>query len=274
MIKNQSIKYKKILNFSIKIKFYLSLNKMSFVSNTVRSPLDERDYILEAIQYTKIKLPKTLDYRNMLKDVRHQGIQGSCAAQSAACMKEVQERKQINFKDYMSPQFIYNNRSNKTTQGMFLRDVMKILQKKGCCHENLYPYGLLTKPTDIFDESLLKNALNHTIKSYASINTIEGVKKSLFFNGPCIIAVPVYHSGPNIWKKLDQNQKRTGGHAMTIVGYNKKGFIIRNSWGKLWGDDGYTIFPYEDFGLQWEIWTSIDEESDDSFHNKPSNCCR
>jgi Papain family cysteine protease len=35
------------------------------------------------------------------------------------------------------------------------------------------------------------------------------------------------------------------GHAITIAGYNEKGFIIKNSWGTSWGDKGYGIISYE-----------------------------
>ena len=45
---------------------------------------------------------------------------------------------------------------------------------------------------------------------------------------------------------------------MTVVGYDYNGFIVRNSWGAYWGDNGYCHFPYEDWGKQNEIWTTID----------------
>ena len=48
---------------------------------------------------------------------------------------------------------------------------------------------------------------------------------------------------------------------MTIVGYNKEGFIVRNSWGSKWNGNGHVIFPYADWGLHWEVWSSIDAES-------------
>lgn len=36
-----------------------------------------------------------------------------------------------------------------------------------------------------------------------------------------------------------------GGHAMTIVGYNTEGFIVKNSWGKNFGDNGYVVISYD-----------------------------
>lgn len=36
-----------------------------------------------------------------------------------------------------------------------------------------------------------------------------------------------------------------GGHAVTIVGYNSKGFIFKNSWGKEWNDKGYGYISYD-----------------------------
>ena len=40
---------------------------------------------------------------------------------------------------------------------------------------------------------------------------------------------------------LDMYQPQTtrGGHAVALIGYNATSFIVRNSWGKPWGDKGY-----------------------------------
>lgn len=41
--------------------------------------------------------------------------------------------------------------------------------------------------------------------------------------------------------KLDVYRPETvrGGHAVCLVGYDKKGFIVRNSWGRGWGNTGF-----------------------------------
>ena len=44
-----------------------------------------------------------------------------------------------------------------------------------------------------------------------------------------------------------KGEKVLGGHAVAAVGYDddKKMVIVRNSWGKKWGKDGYFHMPYE-----------------------------
>lgn len=222
------------------------------------SPSDSRDYIGESIFPEMLKVPRSLDLRSKLPPVRDQGSQGTCAAQSAACMKEYQERLDIGFKKWMSPQFIYNFRSNTDSSGMYLRDVMKILHKRGICPESEYPYGTL----DAVCPFVAENAKNHIIKNYASIKSILGLKQALVQNGPCIIAFPVYNKGTRMWMPTYKGQPRRGGHAMAVVGYNSKGYIIRNSWSNYWGDCGYCIYPYTDWGAHWEIWTTIDNKSE------------
>jgi C1A family cysteine protease len=39
---------------------------------------------------------------------------------------------------------------------------------------------------------------------------------------------------------------------------NNEGFIIRNSWGKLYADNGYAVVKYKDFNKILECWTIID----------------
>ncbi len=49
--------------------------------------------------------------------------------------------------------------------------------------------------------------------------------------------------GKKPWRYFTDVQSQ--GHAITIVGYNRDGFIIKNSWGKGWGDKGYATVSYD-----------------------------
>ena len=228
--------------------------------NIVPSPRDDRDWNSEAIFDTSTKLLRTFDLRRKLNKVRNQGYQGTCAAHVAACMKEWQERKDVGFRGYMSSQFIYNNRNNQTSSGMYGRDVMNILKDKGCCTEETYPYEKIETSSEI-DKTFLEEASNYKIKGYARVNTTDSLKRALLSNGPCYISFPVYNYSNYMWRQY-KGEKKLGGHAMTVVGYDKKGFIIRNSWGAFWDKGGYCHYPYGDWGSHYEVWTTIDERSE------------
>jgi C1A family cysteine protease len=234
----------------------------TFKLNVNPSEPDKRDFVAEAIYPENASFPETLDLRPSLLPVRNQGSQGTCSAQVASCMKEYQEFRNQGLKgddDKMSPQFIYNLREDIDEGGMTPRETMKLLQKDGICREAIYPYGSDDVPDNI-PEDAYQDALNFKIENYAQINTIDGVKTALYTNGVCYICFPVYNQTAQMWKPA-QGETNLGGHAMAIVGYNKQGFIIRNSWGSEWADSGYTIYPYEDWGSHYEIWTTIDTQS-------------
>jgi len=139
---------------------------------------------------------------------------------------------------------------------MFGRNVMKLLKEIGICTEKQYPYGLI-EPKDKITEGIYLNANRHKIKGYARITTLDGLKKSLNDNGVCLMAVPVYNYGKEMWKK-SENDTFKGGHAMAVVGYLEDSFIIRNSWGASWGDSGYCYYYFKDWGAHWEAWTTVD----------------
>ena len=130
---------------------------------------------------------------------------------------------------------------------MTARDLMKILYKHGIVKEKQYPYNSLSIETP---KKLLKSGRKNRITGYGQIYTLENLKKALYTNGPCLISFETYNETERMWKQID-NEPPLGGHGMCVVGYNKEGFIIRNSWGTNWGNNGNCIYPYEDRGSHW-----------------------
>lgn len=249
------------------------MKNYNYICNVKKSVPDKRDY-----QFVSIgrDIPVKLDYISELQPVRDQGKQGSCYAQVASCVKEWQEKKDNGFDEYMSPQFFYNNRPNNhddnknNDDGMYGRDVMKLLKVVGICREYDYPYGKIEKRYDI-PQSCFEKAKEYKIKTYASIKSIQSLKESLVLNGPCLITFPCYGNSLYFWRK---NGKKKGGHAVTVVGYDNLGFIIRNSWGKDWGNEGYTKYYFWEWGAHWEIWTVVDIDQNNVYIPSPKkNCC-
>lgn len=226
------------------------------------SPDDPRDFQAENILPDDYSTPEEYDPRKNLLPIRDQGYQGSCVAQSSACAKELHEKTDIGFNEYMSPQFVYNLRTNQDGDGMYVRDSMKILYKYGIVPEYIYPYGKIQKAGEI-EQKTLEEAGQYKVLGYAYVNTIHAAKVAILKHGACCFTVPVYHGGSDMWRPLKQGDVAQGGHAMALVGWTKDGFIVRNSWGTNWGDKGYTIFPFKDWGMHGECWTLIDEKSKD-----------
>ena len=247
------------------LKDYLKIKK---------SPEDSRDRIIEQHSvFPSENVPGSVDYRPDLLPVRNQGSQGTCFAQSAATMKEWQEKQDYGLDEYLSPQFFYNNRFNlydsdpANDEGMYSRDVMKLLSKMGICLEKNFAYES-TQTRDQIDPELYHEAKNHTISSYARVTTLEGLIVSLYRNGPCLIAFPIYNFSDKMWQQ-NPGEDFLGGHAMTVVGYRRQSegssdgyFIIRNSWSDTWGQRGYCYYPFSEWGSHWEIWTTVDEETE------------
>lgn len=217
---------------------------------------DERDLVLESINQ-KARFPRKLDYMSDLPPVWDQGADGPCSAYAAAAIKSWQERRDYGLAESLSKYFIYNMRSNYPQKGMTPRDTMKLLQKYGMPTARSYNKRKMKHKQDIPDW-IFEEAANHRIAAYARVMTIDGLKESLYKNGPAYIAMPVFNVGETFWKPGFGDTKM-GGHALTVVGYNKRGFILRNSWGINWGNSGHTLYPYTDFGAHYEIWTAIDE---------------
>jgi len=249
-----------------------------FTFGCLPSPPDPRDYIYRGPRtrsLTEDPLPVTFDMRPDLPSIRDQGTQGSCVAQASSAMKEWQEKKQISYRDHLSPQFIYNMRTNYPQDGMYCRDAMDILLKYGVSQELVFPYGSRETSTQIAS-NVFQDATNFKVKSYASVpvGDMNAVKTALVHEGPCVITFDVYNYGMEFWKQNSGDQL-LGGHAVSVVGWTENAFIIRNSWGTRWGNEGYTFYSFTDFdaGYHGEIWATVDDLSHVVIPPQPKCAC-
>lgn len=181
------------------------------------------------------EIPIEYSYKKYLPSVIDQGNKPICVPCSLSAYinwvinTDTGENKVDNEVDL---QEIFDSSSVKSSEGMTFKDGLKFLK-----HE-----GVSTK------EGV------ETIDRYATIGSMICLKQALILNGPCVGALPVYDSRvTEFWDSAYGDYE--GGHAVAIVGYNEDGFIIRNSWGMSYGDNGYSIIPYDDFNKFMEIWT-------------------
>ncbi len=85
---------------------------------------------------------------------------------------------------------------------------------------------------------------------------LESIKTALIEYGPLVICIRfwkdfIYYSG-GVYKPSWGG--RAGGHVVTIVGYdnNEECWIVKNSWGTKWGEDGWFRMAYDaDMFADW-----------------------
>lgn len=181
-------------------------------------------------------IPEKYSYRDYLPTVINQGALSICVP----CSLSAYLNWKINLEsgevkdNSINLDEIYGSRTNKG-EGMTYKAAFKFLRHGGVN----YDVGKIS------------------IGTYGKVNTIEDLKYAITLNGPCFGALPVYNDRCEFWNKSG-NDKLTGYHAISIVGYDEDGFIIRNSWGEKYCDGGYTKIKYDDFKKLIEIWTVID----------------
>jgi C1A family cysteine protease len=235
---------------------------------------DFRDYSINIIHKPKdklIRLPTSVDLRNLCSKIEDQGNLGSCTANALVGNLEFLENKdKVQFAD-LSRLFVYYNervieQSVDYDSGASLRDGIKTLNRQGICSEKLWPYDIskfTNKPTVV----CYKHALTHKATSYYRLDTIDQMRICLADGFPFVFGFSVFESfeSPEVattgivpMPTLDE--QLLGGHAVCCVGYNdtNQRFLVRNSWGISWGQQGYFTIPYAylvDRNLSDDFWT-------------------
>lgn len=203
----------------------------------VASKIDGTEYEFKV--NNKMKMPAAYSYKANLPDVLNQGKDPICVpcSISAFINWNINVSKNINNgEDHkVDLKSIFNSKTTPGNDGMTFKDAFKFLRNTG----------------------VKTNIGNYKIGSYFKMGSILQLQQAIVCNGPCFGALPVYNC--NEWEFWDENKSNEylGGHAIAIVGYNTKGFLIRNSWGKSWGEKGYTLLKYDDFSYFYELWSIV-----------------
>ncbi len=126
--------------------------------------------------------------------------------------------------------------------------------------------------TEIPSNQAITQAKKHIINRYCKLSIddeLTELKYALSKGMPFVFGMMVPKSfyltaSSGVMPMPSPDEARLGGHALLAVGYddNKQVFIVRNSWGKEFGDEGYCYIPYEFFTGQFN---QGNEEQDNTF---------
>ncbi|CAJ0933512.1 unnamed protein product, partial [Mesorhabditis belari] len=202
------------------------------------------------------ELPTSFDWRDMgvVPRIRDQGDCGSCWAFSAAAVLEIQyARRNLAFQktkiDLAEQQLAcMEGYENTICDGGWPIEAFKYIKKNGIGLETSSPY-------DPENRECRKSTPKIRVKStkrLVPVDDIETVKRALYDDGPIAVGILannkfMYYDGGIFDATCDgEKEEDLGNHAMVMVGWGEEDgrqyWLIRNSYGEEWGENGYIRF--------------------------------
>jgi hypothetical protein len=236
------------------------------ICNLIPSRDIERDWRFEdalmsnSISATAAALPANVDLREDWWNIGNQERTGSCVGWAVAdgvARYHMVKSEKIEKPGFLSPRYVWMA-SKETDQyitrpetfveeaGTSLKAAIDILRKYGAAPESALPFHIETNMYLDGENAFYAAAAQRRIASYFDLGQdLERWRRWLAAQGPILAGLLVddsFAAAVTTQGKLDEFHRDTvrGGHAVCIVGYTRdKRFIIRNSWGTTWGDQGF-----------------------------------
>lgn len=239
------------------------------------------------------KLPVSVDLRDWCSPAEDQGKLGSCTAHAGVGVIEYYERRSFGKHIDASRLFLYKVTRNlmkmKGDTGAFLRTTMGAMVLFGVPPEEYWQYtdgdGFDQEPPAFcyaFAQSYQTvKYFRHDPPGISGSALLGKLKTYLAKGHPAMFGFTVYSSIEQSEKTgripfPSEKERIEGGHAVVSVGYDDRMkiknkyanietegvLLIRNSWGKDWGEEGYGWLPY-DFvlkGLARDFWSVLKKE--------------
>ena len=203
-------------------------------------------------------LPPSADLRKYFTTIKNQGKQGACASFSLVSVFEYFMANETASNPNLSEAFVYynareNTGDNDKDSGATLQNVIKAMSDRGICVENLCPYNEKVYDKRPEDEAYADGQKRKVVKAQNVELKLDTVKAAINEGFPVVASFRVFDSfAKNVGgfvsmpSPKEQESEKMEYHAMVICGYSDEHgyFIVRNSWGKKFGDKGYCYIPY------------------------------
>lgn len=199
-----------------------------------------------------------------------------------AIQNKITDRQLITAETF-APSFTYsqiklNPADAVCDKGTYIESAMRLLKNQGAVKYNQFEYSC----SPAINNQHVALAAKNKIKGYKRLTEgyypdktqmLSSIKKSLTENKPVVLAIEVYESfylyTKNFYTKTEFwngiKDKASGGHAITVVGYDDKkfggAFELMNSWGTYWGNDGFLWVKYDDIAdIAYEAYEMIEND--------------
>ncbi len=200
----------------------------------------------------KAQLPAKFDWRDYkgssyVTPIKRQRC-GDCWAHSAAATLEsrlmIDGEGPLDLSEQLMVSSCYPNGS---CGGGPIVDATRFLVDVGLPEESCYPY--LGSNSSCSDACGGWRNITYQSTSWTRVeSTVEALKTAVYARGPVNTAYMVYADFSKYRGGVYEYTSGglQGGHGVVIVGYddNQQCFIVKNSWGKNWGENGYFRIAY------------------------------
>ncbi|GLT46938.1 hypothetical protein SLA2020_206640 [Shorea laevis] len=191
-------------------------------------------------------LPDSIDWRQKgaVTPIKDQGQCGSCWAFSAVAAVEGVNRIKTGKLISLSEQELVDcdvKNGNQGCNGGLMENAFEFIMKNGLTTEDDYPYNGLDGSCD--EQKVKRHSV--TINGFKTVKNNETRLQAAVTNQPVSVAIDAGGYGFQLYS----GGVFTGScgyelnHGVTVVGYGKDGskkyWLVKNSWGKLWGESGY-----------------------------------
>jgi C1A family cysteine protease len=237
--------------------------KTKRILNCKPSPLRNEDWTFENAEEADMvtaaaAIPSSKDLRAAWWKVGDQGSTGSCvgwATADSVLRWHFVKAARITTSQQLSPRFIWMasketdqfiNRPTTfiETEGTSLKAALDIARKYGAVRDAALPFasGKLY-PGEA--KTFYTLAAKLKVSAYFNLGTnLTNWRTWLATKGPILTRLNVdetWYNADTTAGNLDAYLPDTavGGHAVALVGYRPGRFIVRNSWGTGWGDNGF-----------------------------------
>lgn len=210
---------------------------------------------------TLIEVPATRPLESYLIHepvILDQGQEGACTGFGLAAVANhlLKTRKDTSSFSPVSARMLYemarrhDEWPGEDYSGSSARGAMKGWHKCGVCDASHWPY-IEDKEDRNLTTTRLADASNCPLGAYFRVNHKDLIAMhSAISETGILYATALVHEGWSSVKSngiIRYNEKISGGHAFAIVGYDRQGFWIQNSWGPGWGKDGFAHVTYLDW---------------------------
>jgi C1A family cysteine protease len=234
---------------------------------------DHRDKLFSLKAGAPLVIPQTTDMRPLLPPAYDQSTLGSCTSNAIAGGLEYDQKKN-NWTQTWTPSrlMIYFMERQiegdiSTDGGGQIRDGIKAVASTGVCPESVWPYDITQFAVTPNAAAYAEAAKHKLIKYQRVIQSLLMIRMALAAGYPVVFGFTVFESFESeqvaqsgILNLPEPGESMVGGHAVLMCGHDdgKQQFLVRNSWGPDWGQEGYFWMPYNyanNPNLASDFWT-------------------